>query len=56
MTTNSSAQRLPLVSCLERQSDNRSELDLQIDLRADRKMTAVLLLQDIARHPNEARP
>ena len=33
------------------QSDKRSHLDLQIDLRAEREMTAVLrLLQDIAGH------
>jgi uncharacterized membrane protein len=33
------------------QSDKRSHLDLQIDLLAEREMTAVLqLLQDIARH------
>ena len=36
---------------LARQSDKRSHLDLQIDLLAEREMTAVLqLLQDIARH------
>ena len=36
---------------LSRQSDKRSHLDLQIDLLAEREMTAVLrLLQDIARH------
>lgn len=34
-----------------RQSDRRSHVDLQIDLLAEREMTAVLqLLQDIARH------
>jgi uncharacterized membrane protein len=34
---------------LSRQSDKRSHLDLQIDLLAEREMTAVLqLLQDIA--------
>jgi uncharacterized membrane protein len=38
---------------LARQADKRSELDLQIDLLAEREMTAVLrLLQDIARHLN----
>jgi uncharacterized membrane protein len=36
---------------LSRQADKRSHLDLQIDLLAEREMTAVLqLLQDIARH------
>ena len=36
---------------LARQSDKRSHLDLQIDLLAEREMTAVLtLLEDIARH------
>jgi uncharacterized membrane protein len=36
---------------LSRQSDKRSHLDLQVDLLAEREMTAVLqLLQDIARH------
>ena len=36
---------------LSRQNDKRSHLDLQIDLLAEREMTAVLqLLQDIARH------
>jgi uncharacterized membrane protein len=36
---------------LARQSDKRSHLDLQIDLLAEREMTAMLqLLQDIARH------
>jgi uncharacterized membrane protein len=36
---------------LTRQADKRSHLDLQIDLLAEREMTAVLqLLQDIARH------
>jgi uncharacterized membrane protein len=36
---------------LARQSDKRSHLDLQIDLLAEREMTAVLrLLQDIAGH------
>jgi uncharacterized membrane protein len=36
---------------LSHQSDKRSELDLQIDLLAEREMTTVLrLLQDIARH------
>ena len=36
---------------LARQSDKRSELDLQIDLLAEREMTAVLqLLRDIAVH------
>jgi uncharacterized membrane protein len=36
---------------LAHQSDKRSHLDLQIDLLAEREMTAVLqLLQDIARH------
>jgi uncharacterized membrane protein len=36
---------------LSRQSDKRSHLDLQIDLLAEREMTAVLrLLQDIALH------
>jgi uncharacterized membrane protein len=35
------------------QADKRSHLDLQIDLLAEREMTAVLqLLQDIARHLN----
>ena len=36
---------------LARQSDKRAHLDLQIDLLAEREMTAVLqLLQDIAAH------
>ena len=36
---------------LARQADKRSHLDLQVDLLAEREMTAVLrLLQDIARH------
>ena len=36
---------------LGRQADKRSHLDLQIDLLAEREMTAVLqLLQDITRH------
>ena len=36
---------------LSRQADKRSHLDLQIDLLAEREMTAVLqLLHDIARH------
>jgi Protein of unknown function (DUF1003) len=36
---------------LARQADKRSHLDLQINLLAEREMTAVLqLLQDIARH------
>ena len=36
---------------LARQADKRSHLDLQIDLLAEREMTAVLqLLLDIARH------
>jgi uncharacterized membrane protein len=36
---------------LARQTDKRSHLDLQIDLLAEREMTAVLqLLQDIVRH------
>jgi uncharacterized membrane protein len=36
---------------LTRQADKRSHLDLQIDLLAEREMTAVLqLLQDIVRH------
>lgn len=36
---------------LARQSDMRSHLDLQIDLLAEREMTAVLgLLQDLTRH------
>ena len=36
---------------MARQADQRSHLDLQIDLLAEREMTAVLqLLQDIARH------
>ena len=36
---------------LAHQADKRSHLDLQIDLLAEREMTAVLqLLQDIARH------
>jgi uncharacterized membrane protein len=36
---------------LARQADKRSHLDLQIDLLAEREMTAVLqLLQDIAQH------
>ncbi len=36
---------------LSRQADKRSHLDLQIDLLAEREMTAVLrLLQDIAKH------
>ncbi len=38
---------------LARQSDKRSHLDLQIDLLAEREMTAVLqLLRDIATHLN----
>ena len=38
---------------LARQSDKRAHLDLQIDLLAEREMTAVLqLLQDIATHLN----
>jgi uncharacterized membrane protein len=38
---------------LVRQADKRSHLDLQIDLLAEREMTAVLqLLQDIASHLN----
>ena len=38
---------------LARQADKRSHLDLQIDLLAEREMTAVLqLLQDIAQHLN----
>ena len=38
---------------LARQSDKRSHLNLQIDLLAEREMTAVLqMLQDIARHLN----
>jgi uncharacterized membrane protein len=38
---------------LARQADQRSHLDLQIDLLAEREMTAVLrLLSDIARHLN----
>ena len=38
---------------LARQADKRSHLDLQIDLLAEREMTAVLqLLQDIATHLN----
>ena len=38
---------------LSRQTDKRGHLDLQIDLLAEREMTAVLqLLQDIARHLN----
>jgi uncharacterized membrane protein len=40
-------------SRLSRQSDQRSHLDLQIDLLAEREMTAVLqLLRDIATHLN----
>jgi hypothetical protein len=36
---------------LARQTDKRSHLDLQVDLLAEREMTAVLqLVQDIARH------
>ena len=36
---------------LGRQADKRGHLDLQIDLLAEREMTAVLqLLEDIARH------
>jgi uncharacterized membrane protein len=36
---------------LSRQADKRSHLNLQVDLLAEREMTAVLqLLQDIARH------
>ena len=36
---------------LARQADKRSHLDLQVNLLAEREMTAVLqLLQDIARH------
>jgi uncharacterized membrane protein len=36
---------------LSRQADKRSHLDLQVDLLAEREMTAVLqLLQDIASH------
>ena len=45
---------------LARQTDKRSHLDLQIDLLAEREMTAVLrLLQDIAQHlavPTSATP
>jgi len=38
---------------LARQSDKRAHLDLQIDLLAEREMTAVLqLLRDIAAHLN----
>jgi uncharacterized membrane protein len=38
---------------LSRQADKRSHLDLQVDLLAEREMTAVLqLLQDIAHHLN----
>ena len=38
---------------LARQSDRRSHVNLQVDLLAEREMTAVLqLLQDIARHLN----
>jgi len=38
---------------LARQADKRSHLDLQIDLLAEREMTAVLrLLRDIAKHLN----
>jgi len=38
---------------LARQSDKRSHLNLQVDLLAEREMTAMLqLLQDIARHLN----
>jgi uncharacterized membrane protein len=38
---------------LARQADKRSHLDLQVDMLAEREMTAVLqLLQDIARHHN----
>jgi uncharacterized membrane protein len=41
---------------LSRQSDKREHLDLQIDLLAEREMTAVLqLLQDIANHLNVKR-
>ena len=52
-------------SHLARQSDQRSHLDLQIDLLAEREMTAVLqLLRDIATHlqvdtkvtPSQLRP
>ena len=40
-------------SRLARQSDKRTHLNLQIDLLAEREMTAVLrMLQDIARHLN----
>ena len=40
-------------SRLARQSDKRSHLNLQVDLLAEREMTAVLrMLQDIARHLN----
>lgn len=36
---------------MSRHSDQRSQLDLQVDMLAEREMTAVLvLLQDIARH------
>ena len=38
---------------MARLADQRSHLDLQIDLLAEREMTAMLqLLQDIARHLN----
>jgi hypothetical protein len=46
-----SALRLGKRNGLSRQADKRSHLDLQIDLLAEREMTAVLqLLQDIAGH------
>ena len=36
---------------MTRHSDQRSQLDLQVDLLAEKEMTAVLvLLQDIAKH------
>lgn len=45
--------RLASQNRLARQADKRSHLDLQIDLLAEREMTAVLqLLRDIARHLN----
>jgi len=38
---------------MTRHSDQRSQLDLQVNLLAEKEMTAVLvLLQDIAKHMN----
>ena len=42
---------------LGRQADKRAHLDLQIDLLAEREMTAVLqILQDIASHLKVRKP